>query len=538
MIMFRFSAVSSGIAALVAFVLAAALINHGLVDSRLPVGPGLTLDESFNIDQGVYLVDALGQHGPLVFQPSVAEKVFGDVRYLPDHPPLGRIILGMAHELTAWLIPGSEQTIYNVPAARLGSCFAFAVTVLLLCEFARRKYGTVTSICVALMLIGMPHLIGHARLAALESTTNLAWVLAMLPMLGWWTSDKPPSNLHAVFSGACWGILMLTKVQAVFFPPIVFLWAVWRFQWRAIRPLIIYGVAGGLIFLGGWPWLWSNPYDNVMAFLGRTTERQTLYCWYLGERFADKTVPWHFPFVMTLISLPAWSVAGLMLRALRVIRSKVQLDAAEQFLLLCIVFPLIVFALPGVPVYDGTRLFLIVMPALAVLSARGMAMMLAGMKSCWRRNLALTILCCVPLYWIMQPLAISQYGLLAGGNRGAAWLGMEASYWSDALNSDFWNQVPEDSTIFVAPVSHQFQLPDLATLVPVVQHRRIQLVAYEYERNRQKGKLLLLHRLADLRRSLQTVPEGSRLLIEVTLDGVPLVRLIDTTDTTLPELVQ
>ena len=135
--MFRISA-SSSIVALVAFLLAAMMINHGLVDSDLPVGPGLTLDESFNIDQGVYLVDALGQHGPLLFTPSVARDVFGSDRYLPDHPPLGRVLLGMSHQLTSWLIPGSESTAYNVPAARLGSCLAFAITTLLIAEFARR----------------------------------------------------------------------------------------------------------------------------------------------------------------------------------------------------------------------------------------------------------------------------------------------------------------------------------------------------------------------------------------------------------------
>ena len=145
--MFRSSAFLSGLAAVIAFVLAAALINHGLIDSSLPVGPGLTLDESFNIDQGVYLVDALEQHGPLLFTPTVAREVFGIPRYLPDHPPVGRVVLGIAHQMTSWLIPGSESTAYNVPAARLGSCFALAITVLLITEFARRRYGNATAVC-------------------------------------------------------------------------------------------------------------------------------------------------------------------------------------------------------------------------------------------------------------------------------------------------------------------------------------------------------------------------------------------------------
>ncbi len=523
--------------------LAAMMINHGLMNSRLPAGPGLTLDESFNIDQGVYLADALGKHGPLLFTPTVAKDVFGSRRYLPDHPPLGRFLLGMSHQLTTWLIPGSEATSYNVPAARLGSCFAFALTVLLLTEFAQRSYGTSTGVATAIMLIGMPHLIGHARLAALESATNLAWVAAVLPILAWWTSSKPPSTFQSIISGAIWGLLLLTKVQGIFLPPMIFLWAVWQFRWNAIRPLTWWGLAGALIFFSGWPWLWLDPVHNLMSYLGRTMDRPTLYCWYFGHRYADKAVPWHFPYVMTLVSLPAWSIVGLTLRGINR-----KFDSAEQFLLLCIFFPLTVFAIPGVPVYDGTRLFLMVLPSVALLSARGYVMWSEtasarmseqGRKvwssASWIRVTAWSVLAIAPLFWILQPLAISQYGLLAGGNRGAAWMGLEASYWSDALNGDFWKQVPENSIVFVAPVSHQFQLSDLEALVPIVQQRNIRLVAYNYDTHQQKGLLLLIHRLADLRVSLWSVPPGGEEIARVAPDGVIMARLIDTSDATLPD---
>lgn len=540
--MLRVSFVSS-VAALIAFVLSAMMVNHGLVDSSLPDGPGLTLDESFNIDQGVYLVDALGQHGPLLVMPSVAKEVFGSPRYLPDHPPLGRLILGISHQLISWLVPGSESTLYNVPAARLGSCFAFAMVVLLLSEFAHRRYGAVTGLCTAVMLIGMPHLIGHARLAALESTTNLAWVAAILPLLAWWTDAKPPTMFTIILSGGLCGLLLLTKVQGVFIPPIICLWAVWQYRSKAVVPLFVYGIAAATIFLACWPWLWLDPIPNVMRYLGRTTDRPTLYCWYFGQRYADKMVPWHFPFVMTLTALPAWTLVGLAIRGF-----KRRLDTIEQFLLLSVLFPLVVFAVPGVPVYDGTRLFLIVMPAICLLAARGFALWLCvpgqlnykAKTECIDKPKSVVVgtlctICIASCYWIMQPLTISQYGLLAAGDRGAATMGMESCYWSDALNGDFWKQVPEDSTIYVAPVSHQFQLSDIESLVPVVQQRNIKLVPFEYDRTKQKGLLLLIHRLADLRVSLQSVPEGATVVAEVTRDGIVMARLIDTTHASLPD---
>jgi 4-amino-4-deoxy-L-arabinose transferase-like glycosyltransferase len=285
-----------------AFVLSALLVDHGTTENRRP-GPGLTIDESFNIQQGVYLVDAFAQHGPLIFSPSGAREVFGSKDYLPDHPPLGRVILGIAHYLTSWCISGSESTLYNVPAARLGSCFAFGLTVLLLTEFCIRRFDWATAVCIPILMISTPSLLGHARLAALESATNLAWVAALLPLLAWWTDRRPPSTLQACVSGIFWGLLLLTKVQGILLPPIVFVWAVWQFRWRCVRPLACWSICGATLFLAAWPWLWLDPIHNIQQYLGRAAVRPTLYCWYFGERYADKQVPWHYPFVLTLLTL-------------------------------------------------------------------------------------------------------------------------------------------------------------------------------------------------------------------------------------------
>jgi hypothetical protein len=182
------------------------------------------------------------------------------------------------------------------------------------------------------------------------------------------------------------------------------------------------------------------------------------------------------------------------------------------------------------------------MPAIAVLAARAFCRfgtMTNGMSKLPRSPVPRTV-----LRWqvsvlgllalqpfgspILSPYAISQYGPLAGGSDGAAWLGMESSYWSDGPNGSFWEQVPENSTVFVAPVSHQFQLQAIMSLVPIVQQRNIRLIPYKYDPEKQKGLLLLIHRLADLRPELRTVPAGARVVAEARLDRVVLARLIDT----------
>ena len=249
----------SALFAVVAFFLAASRINHGLVGTLAARRSQVwTLDEPFYISQGVYLFESYCDYGPLLFTPSGAQDVFGVDGYLPDHPPLSRLILGTAHQLTSWAVPGSKETIFNVPAARLGSCFSLAMIVFLWCEFARRRFGIATAVSSAVVLVLMPRVVGHARLAALESVTSLAWLVAILPLLSWWTGDNPPSLKRCLISGLLWGVLMLTKIQGILLPPVIVIWALWHFRFKAIVPLAVWGLTGLAIFFFGWPWLWLD----------------------------------------------------------------------------------------------------------------------------------------------------------------------------------------------------------------------------------------------------------------------------------------
>lgn len=515
-----------------AFLLAASRIDNGLVDSPLPAGPGLTLDESFNIVQGYYLFDAFLEHGPMLYTPSVAKTVFGSEHYLADHPLLGRCLLGAAHGCLSWLIPGGASDGFNVPAARLGSCLAFAATVLLLFEFTRRQYGLFTAALTATALMIMPRVVGHARLASLETATSLAWLAAWVPLWTWWTGKEPPTVKQTVISGFLFGLLMLTKVQGILVPPLVVIWSLWQFRQRAFQPLLLWGAVAGLVFFLGWPWLWLDPIGNTLTWLGTASERQPLYVWYLGNRFLDKAVPWHYPFVTTALTIPLAVLICLLLRLFQR-----QFSDVEKLVLASVAWPLIVFAIPGTPVYDGSRLFLVIMPGIAVLAGRGVSRCLeTNSRQESRKRVALLCLpalaAVISVFSVLHPFAINSYSLVVGRAAGARALGMESCYWSDGLNGDFWKQVPENSTVYVAPVSHQFQLNNINHFVPIVASRNIQLKPFLYDPQKQRGLILLIHRLADLSPTLRTNPEGAPVIAESRLEGVTLCRLIDTSNAT------
>ena len=536
----------SALMASIAFGLAASRINNGLIDSSLPPGPGLTLDESFNIGQGVYLFEVSCDHGPLLYSPSVAKEVFGQEGYLPDHPPLGRFVLGAAHQLTASSISGAELSLFNVPAARLGSCFAFSMTVLLLFEFAKRKYGLASAVAACVLLMLMPRAVAHARLASLESTTTFFWLAAFVPLFAWWTSSKPPTSRQCVLGGFVWGLLLLTKVQGILIPPLLVGWAIWQYRLRAIKPLAIWGVTGFVTFFVGWPWLWLDPVANVLEYFGRASERPTLYVWYFGERFADKAVPWHYPFVMLLVTTPFCVTASVCWRIFAKRFQSFEVLAAAS-----VVWPLLIFAMPGTPVYDGVRLFLVVLPVIALLAGRGFVLMAASLRagtmlstdtaivSVSKSSRAKRVIACCLLVVmavaivfttsVHQAFCLNDYPGVPGGSKVAVeTLQLEASYWSDGLNGDFWNQVPENSVVYVAPVSHQFQLSDIQQLVPIVRQRNITLLPFQYDPAEERGLLLLLHRLADLPPLLRSGPTGAPVVADVKYRGVMLARLVDT----------
>ena len=519
-----------------ALLLSASRVNHGLIDSNLPAGPGLTIDESINVRQGNYLSDAFFQHGPLMCFPGAATDVYGGPDYLSDHPPLARFILGTTHSVASGLISGAENSVANVPASRLGSSLGLAFTVVLMSVFVHRRYGFATALTAGVVLMIMPRVIGHSRIASLETITTLSWFAALLPLLTWWTGEKPPTIGQTLISGVLWGLLMLTKIQGIMLPPVILLWAVFRYRHLAIMPLAIWSITGLSVFFCGWPWLWLDPVTNVTSYFVKSSDRQIVHCWYMGQRFVHNAVPWHYVPMILLATVPVHATCGF---ALRLIRRR--LDAVEWLLLLSVLLPLVVFARPATPVYDGTRLFLFVMPAIAILAARG----LTGTAQYWMtggaRRMAVVaggLLLLVDVTWTISqagPYAADTYCAAVSPSDSTEPF-FEACYWGDALNGEFWRQVPEDSTVYVAPVLHEVSLPDMITMIPIVQQRNIRMEPFYYDPQKQRGLILLVHRLADLRPELRSVPDGAVVVAEARLGDTVLARLIDTTEGTWSEL--
>ena len=459
---------------------------------NMPEGPGLTVDEIFNVEQGVLLVEQARSLGWLNLVPSTSVEAFKpENSYLPDHPPLGRYWLGVHHHLTWWLAPPFDPEGPCVTAcARTGSATAFALTVWMIGIAATSWFGRAAGLFASLALVLMPRVYGHAHLASLETITNLTCTAAVLSVAAWWNGAAPPSRRVALLTGAVMGLALLTKIQAVLIPIPVILWALWRWRTKAIVPLLVWGVTANVVFFALWPYLWLDPIGHFLEYLGRTTNRATIHCFYFGVRYADKAVPWHYPFVMFAITVPLGLhlLGGWGLWRGKESGDRRQESAGEEpnvdrwrdwLLLACTVFPLIVFALPGVAVYDGERLFLTVFPLWAIFVGRGLAVFLAvelnrPSPRIGRFGFACLILLQATTNVTHHPCYLSYYNIAVGGLRGAEQLGLELNYWGDAVTRELLtsNRYGDFNTIELHPTLHQFQLDDLWRQSPVLRNQR------------------------------------------------------------------
>jgi 4-amino-4-deoxy-L-arabinose transferase-like glycosyltransferase len=577
-------------------------------------GPGFSVDESINVPEGVRLVEAIPEW--LAGRLSTLE-LFGDQNdlqlrnapigfYMADYPPLGRAWIGLSHKLACAVSPPEDHTSpLVIAAARTGSAVAFAFLVILVGYTTGKWYGPVAGMSASASLVMMPRLFGHAHLASLETVMNLVYAAVVFSVASHWSKQSPPTRKTALLTGLVFGLALLTKIQAILLPVPIALWAFFHWKHRAVLPVALWGLAGlGLFFLL-WPWLWLDPIQHFSEYFLRTTERVTINVWYFGSKLADKDVPWHYPAVMFLTTVPVglhllgcaglctsspkcsfktnsgWlgSSSTLRLRpegnevspqTLRFLGarktstpatpkktsfetasskvnsefdgkdmhavSKPWQDSRLQLVFVCSLFPLLLFSLPGVVVYDGARLFLVVFPLWAVFIGRGGAAVITWLSQRWSRKIsvsAFAVFFLLQSYGIVSfaPCYLSYYNVSLGGLRGAERLGLEPTYWGDSITRGFLERVcevvPEGSTIDVMPVLQPTHLDILLDQSPLLRNHKIHLRPYQPEKNGPPHYVMIFRRKADLPFPLREDPANANVLTQVQIQGVRLAALYE-----------
>lgn len=395
--------------------------------------PGLTIDEPLDVRPGRKYLAAVQAQGWRFFSRDVVDSVFRDNA---EHPPLGRWLLGLASrfgEPGQILVQGVDPTGLYVVSGRLAPALAFALLVGLVAGETNRRWGPAAGFAAGWSLLVMPRVFAHAHFAALDTFLCLFWTAALVA--GARAFESPCSPRKVLGAAVVWSLALLTKIHAWLLLPFLAVWAASRLPWRkACLAVSAWFLAGLTLFFVGWPWLWYDTLTRWQAYWGTSVVRASILVQYFGSIIPDRDVPWHYPwfhFAVTVpVGLQCLGVCGLVAswRARR-------LDRFPWLLAATIVGFLALFS-TRVPVYDGERLFLHVFPAWAMLIGlgfRGLWQWCGGGRAASTAVLGLLLAQAYGVA-VMHPFGLSYYNLLVGGLKGAEKLGLEITYWGDAVD--------------------------------------------------------------------------------------------------------
>jgi 4-amino-4-deoxy-L-arabinose transferase-like glycosyltransferase len=380
----------------------------------------------------------IGNRPDLLLHPQVVQWFWPFATEEPHgHPPF-YALLGLAGDLLA-------PSWGDLPRARIGPILLFSFTAGAIFQFASRRWGTWAAAVAAGAWVLQPNLFGHGHYASYDAPLSALWVLAVLCFA---TAVAPqgglaPGAIRWRWTGAfglAAGCAAATKFTGWLLPAP---FAVWLFLYRDRRAWATFGIglliAAVVVFLQIPPW-WTDPVDGVARFLrSNLTRAETipLYVQFLGKIYVTPrdSLPWYNTMVWTAIVTPV----GFLIMGLVGFWSAVKrwrTEHAEALFAVHWAFFMVLRALPHTPGHDGVRQFLPAFGLLALLAGSGSKTIIDSSARWAKVAIAAALLEGAVSVAIMMPVPLSYFSPIVGGLPGAAALGMEPTYYWDALGPD------------------------------------------------------------------------------------------------------
>ncbi len=373
--------------------------------------------------------DQIDTRSKLLFDPQVLAWFWPFAREEPHgHPPFYALVGLLGDVLTPWR--------EDLERARLGPIFCFSLTAASLFLFMARRFGIWGGIAASGAWVFQPNLFGHGHYATYDAILSALWLNATLAF-ALATEERIRWRWVVVF-GLLAGAAADTKLTGWFLPLPLLAWTALYRSRRGLLTLIVGGaIAGTTLYLLNPPW-WTEPVSGLARFfasnLGRaqTIPIQTLF---LGRVIStpNGSLPWYNTLLWTVIVTPIGFLALALVGAawaLRRARSEpIGLLAVGQW-----AFLLALRALPHTPGHDGVRQFLPAFGMLALTAGLG-AGALVKRFGCWGRGIVIAALLEGAISTaLIMPVPLSYFSPLVGGLPGATRLGMEPTYYWDALD--------------------------------------------------------------------------------------------------------
>jgi hypothetical protein len=408
-----------------------------------------------------------------LFAPRVVAWFWPFAREEPHgHPPFYALV-ALAGDL---LTPGRDV----LSRARLGTMVAFSLTAGALCAFLASRRGAWAAALGCGAWVFQPQLfgLGHyahydALLASLWVGATLAFARAVLPDEGGPASRSPEWGwvlLYGVLAGWAAG----TKITGWLLPIPFLAWTALHRDRRGVLTVLVGGLVAALtLYVFTPPW-WVEPLTGVGRFFrsnltrAESTPIPTLF---LGRIYETPTgsLPWYNTVAWTVLATPVGFLVLAMLGATSAVArrgDRLATLAACQW-----AFLLLLRALPHTPGHDGIRQFVPAFGFLALACGLGTAWAVERIGT-WAKGFALFALAeGVISTALAMPVPLSYYSPAVGGLPGAARLGMEPTYYWDALTPEALRWInehtgPRRTVLFSATPASYFYLKQTGRLRP------------------------------------------------------------------------
>ena len=380
----------------------------------------------------------------------------------------------------------AESTSFRFPGMLMGGLLLYILTV-----FGTRIGGLRVGVFAALAMALMPRFFYHAHLDCFDVGITTMWFAVAF---AFWKSLN--SFKWAIVTGLLWGLALETKLNAFFIPVLFLLFYFIHFgkdffltaALRGTRgrgliafpplPFALFSMAilGPLVFLGLWPWLWFDTIKRIGNYIGFHMHHAYYNIEYFGTTYFQPPFPISYPFVMTLITIPlittvlalvgiCWRLRFSIGRWLGrwwklpagVRERETTLKGINLFLLINLLFPLVLIALPKSPIFGGTKHWMPAWPFIALFAGFGFRAASEGIGKVFdmwkpvsgqgeggvkiRRAaiaIALGLLFIAPAGQqteVSHPFGLSHYTLPIGETPGSADAGMCRQFWGFTTGS-------------------------------------------------------------------------------------------------------
>ncbi|HEU4326439.1 MAG TPA: glycosyltransferase family 39 protein [Roseiflexaceae bacterium] len=384
---------------------------------------------------------------------------------ISTHPGVTTMWLGamgiiLRRLLFDWGLLQSDPFPLVLALLRLPVVLAHVSGLLVGYALLRRLLAPATAALAAVLWATDPFVVGYSQLLHVDALAGTFITVSLLAGAVYW--HRSPQRRFLLLSGVAGGAALLSKSPALALLPAIALLALWRGWdeggrdglWRALLPLLGWGLACATTTVALWPALWAGPVQALhniqLGVVAEGAQPHMLGNFFLGQP-DPAPGPLYYPVALALRLTPL-TLAGILLLAPAWRHARTLLPERRALAVLALFAVMFIVAMSLFP-KKFNRYLVPIFPAIDILAACGLVWgvqrlaQLARVARAAGPALAVLAVAAAVNAATWQPYSIAAYNQLLGGARAGA----EAfsTGWGEGYDqiADFLNQQPNITSV-------------------------------------------------------------------------------------------